>query len=203
MATDEPDDLEPNSAENPERTCALPGDDLILDARAQITDGITIEACTATIWPELVRMIRAEADPSPAILLVDEPRVIVLGGLYDHAARRYLPFDAARPTHFWHATWALVLAPIDEDTTRVLVRARVSATPDAVKWSSVWMHPFHAFLERGALVGLRERASGRAAPGRTSARFVGHAAGKLRDEVLRSLRRGRRRNAHSTPPVSR
>jgi hypothetical protein len=181
-----------------ERWCALPGDTFIADARAQVTHGVTIDAPASAVWPLVLDMVRDESSApmaagrpgSYAVLVSDEPRALVLGGLYDHDAKRYLAFDAARPPHFWQATWALVLHPLGEHRTRLLVRSRVAATTDAVRWSSLWLHPFHDFMDHGVLTHLKDRAEG-------------HAARALRDRVVESLRGAARRLAEELRLASR
>ncbi len=128
----------------------LPGDELIRDAMKQITRTIIIDATPETIWPLLLRMVCLDSNEGCAVIRCDTPRTLVLGGLYDSRERRYLPFDAARPAEYWHATWALVLTPIDAKRTQLDVRSRVTFAEDALRWSAVWTHPFHDFMERGA-----------------------------------------------------
>ena len=153
---DDHDDTPPASAE----LRLLPGDELIKDARKQLTHTITIGATPDAIWPWLVSMTRAGGTEGHAVLRSDAPRSLVLGGLYDHATRHYLPFDAPRPAEFWHATWALVLTPLGPAQTRLDVRSRVAFTFEAVKWASVWTHPFHDFAEPEQLDHLKRAAEG-------------------------------------------
>jgi hypothetical protein len=108
--------------------------------------------------------------------------VIVLGGLRDHAAARYLPFDAPRPTAFWQATWALVLEPSGARRTVLHARSRVAFTIDAVQWAAVWMHPFNDLIAPDELRHIKEAAEGR--PRGTHGAF-----GLLRD-LASTLRHG-------------
>jgi hypothetical protein len=139
----------------------LAGDAFIRDARAVVTHGITIDATPAEIWPHLLDMVREEAADSYTLLLREPPNALVLGALYDARARTYLAFDGARPDHFWHATWALVLDRITANRTRLSVRARVAATSDVVRWSAIWLHPFHDFMDANHLRRLKDRAERR------------------------------------------
>jgi hypothetical protein len=155
------------SVEDMERCCPLPGDHLIPDASTTITRGITIRAAPLVIWPLLGDLVRArrawpnERTPSYTLLLEDERRALVLGALYDHRARAYRSFHEPRPAAFWHATWALVLDPIDGQRTRLRVRARVAATRDAVRWTARWMHPFNDFMDPAELERLKQDAERR------------------------------------------
>ena len=139
-------------------THPLPGDDLIRDAAKQITRTLTIGAPVAAVWPELTEMVQARLEPGCVVLESDAPRALIVGGLYDHELGSYLPFTAPRPAHFWQATWALILSPIDASQTRLEVRSRVAFTPDAVQWTAVWTHPFSNFTRHEELEQLKRRA---------------------------------------------
>jgi hypothetical protein len=184
--------------ESQEQDRPLPGDELLPDAVAQVTHGITIAARPEAIWPWLVQMGCRRAgfyaidaldnggvpsarevhpelqhirvgDVVPAVpgedavfevLRVDEDRTLVLGGLFDPEAGAQLPFAAPRPAHFWHATWAFVLEPLDEMTTRLHVRARV-AFPESGRLHAAWTRLVHHFMETAQLRHLAARAEQR------------------------------------------
>ncbi len=148
------------AAAGPESSRPLPGDFFVPDAKSQITRGITIDAVPGAIWPWLVRMAPAGADGAHTVLLSEEPHALVLGALYDATAQRYVPVDGPRPDQFWDATWALVLEPVDARHTRLIVRARVAFTADAVRWTAVWMHPFNDFMTADELRRVKEGAEG-------------------------------------------
>ncbi|HEY4117945.1 MAG TPA: hypothetical protein VGM56_08820 [Byssovorax sp.] len=144
----------------------LPGDEVIADARKQITHGVTLPAPPELVWPRLLEMA-ARHEGTTATLGSDAPRALVLGSLFDHATGQYLPFDAPRPADFWQATWALVLTPLDAKHTRLDVRARVAFTSAAVQWAALWTHPFSDFTDGDELHRLRldlERAVASTAP---------------------------------------
>ena len=146
-------------ADSAERSSALPGDELVPDAKIQTTRGITINASPAVIWPLLVQMVEREAPPAPSVCrAVQSERALICAALYDHAARQYLSFDDPRPACFWCASWALVLEPLHEHTTRLHVRSRVAFTADAVRRCAQWMHPFHDFMDLTEFRRLRARA---------------------------------------------
>lgn len=184
----------PESKE-PERP--LPSDELLPDARTQLTHGVTIAARPEAIWPWLVQMgcgrggfysidvldndgarSAREIHPdlqrlrvgdvlpsSPAsedgfeVLAIEPGRLIVLGGLYDADAKVQRPFDAARPSHFWHVTWSFVLEPIDAATTRLHVRAR-AAFPANGRLHAEWIRPVHHMMETAQLRHLAARVEG-------------------------------------------
>jgi hypothetical protein len=143
-----------------DRAYPLPGDERIPDARKQITRTLTIAATPETIWPLLVRMALLERHKGGVVLHVRAPRVLLLGALYDAWERRYLPFDLPRPAKYWQATWALVLTPIDAVRTRLDVRSRVAFGEDALRWASVWTHPFGDFMDHALLRRLERAAEG-------------------------------------------
>ncbi len=112
-------------------SCSLPGDDFLDDPAKQITRTLEFAASVELVWPELVAMVLDRHGQVCTLLVGEPPRAIVLGGLYDHARGNYVEFDAPRPKHFWHATWALVLSRIGAARTRLDTRSRVAFTPGA------------------------------------------------------------------------
>lgn len=94
------------------------------------------------------------------VLAIDPGRSLILGGLYDAAAHVQRPFSDPRPASYWQVTWAFVLEPLDERTTRLHVRARASF-PDTGTFHAGWIKPVHAFMETAQLRHLAARAEGR------------------------------------------
>lgn len=94
------------------------------------------------------------------VLAVDEPRALVLGGLFDVGAGRQRPFAAPRPERFWHVTWAFVLTPLDDATTRLHVRAR-AAFPPGGRRHAAFMRRVHHVMQGAQLRGLKRRAEGK------------------------------------------
>ena len=93
------------------------------------------------------------------VLSIDAPRVLVLGGLWDANGQHQLPFAARRPERFWHVTWAFVLEPLDEHTTRLHVRAR-AAFPKQGRLHAAWIRPVHRLMQSTMLRHLAQRAEG-------------------------------------------
>ncbi len=177
---------------------ALPGDELLPDAVAQITHGVTIAARPERIWPWLLQLgcrragfysldwidnggarsarelhpewatlvpgqripATPEGDDGFEVLRVEAPRTLVLGGLYSAAAGRQLSFRDARPAEFWQTTWAFVLEPIDETTTRLHVRAR-AAHSAGQGLHLTWIRPVHRLMQSAMLRHLAARVEGR------------------------------------------
>lgn len=100
------------------------------------------------------------SDDGFEVLRLEENRLLVLGGLYDGEAHRQLPFHEARPSTYWHVTWAFVLEPVGEGSTRLVVRAR-AAFPESKRLHAQSMRILHPFMERAQLRHLAARAEGR------------------------------------------
>jgi hypothetical protein len=95
------------------------------------------------------------------VLRVEPDRLLLLGGLFDAEAGRQLAFAAPRPERFWHVTWAFVLEPLLDGSTRVTVRAR-AAFPGSGELHAAWIGPVHRIMERTQLRHLAARVEGRA-----------------------------------------
>jgi hypothetical protein len=94
------------------------------------------------------------------VLRVEPGRALVLGGLWDAAAGRQLPFGSPRPGRFWQVTWAFALEPLDGRSTRLHVRAR-AAFPTGGALHAAWVRAVHSLMEGAQLRGLKARAEGR------------------------------------------
>jgi len=176
----------------------LPGDDLLSEVDAEVTDGITLRATPEQIWPWLVQMgcrragfysvdlidnagLRSSREIVPElqqlsvgevipatpggaegfeVLRIDTHHSLVLGGLYDIAADRQMPFSAARPERYWQVTWAFVLEPLTGRSTRLHVRAR-AAFPKTGQLHAAWIRPVHRFMQREMLWHLAARVESR------------------------------------------
>lgn len=99
------------------------------------------------------------------VLRVEAPHVLVLGGLFDAAAKQQLAFAAPRPERFWQVTWAFVLEPLDvpagAKTTRLHVRARATYPPSG-RVHATWIRPVHHLMQVVQLRHLAARVEGRA-----------------------------------------
>lgn len=118
------------------------------------------------IHPELSRVevgqvIAATPDNDDGfeVLRVDEPRALILGGLFDPVKQRQLAFAAPRPARFWQVTWAFVLEQLDATSTRVHVRARGAFTPSE-RVHAAWIRPVHWMMETAQLRHLKARVEG-------------------------------------------
>jgi len=101
-----------------------------------------------------------EGDDGFEVLRIDTPRALLLGGLYDPDSSRQLAFSAVRPERFKQITWAFVLEPLDERTTRLHVRAR-AAFPRSGRLHAAWIRPVHHLMQSAMLRHLAQRVEGR------------------------------------------
>ena len=182
------------SPEADENERPLPGDDLLPDASAQMTHGVTLKARPEAIWPWLVQMgcrragwysydildnagvesakavhpelqeiavgdvlpATPDGDDGFEVLRVEPPQTLLLGGLYDPEGTGQRPFAAERPERYWHVTWAFVLEPLAEETTRLFVRVR-AAFPPSGRFHVAWIRPVHHFMQARQLENLKAR----------------------------------------------
>ncbi len=119
------------------------------------------------IHPELQRIRPGDIIPATPtgrdgfeVLRVSPPTELILGGLYDQQTARQLPFSAPRPAQYWHVTWAFVLDPRRDGTTRLRVRAR-AAFPDKGRLHALWLRQVHDFMQSAQLRHIAARAEGR------------------------------------------
>jgi hypothetical protein len=110
-----------------------PGDELSPDPVSEATRAITIHAPVEAVWPWLVQ--------------IGQDR----GGFYSYTWLENL-FGASAP----HGTWALILDPVDERTTRLIVRSRSGAKEGPVRF--LVFDPAHFIMERKMMLGIRRRA---------------------------------------------
>lgn len=101
-----------------------------------------------------------DGDDGFEVLSLDAPHALVLGGLYDADSARQLKFAAARPEHYWQVTWAFVLEPLNDRSTRLHVRAR-ALFPESGAFHASWIRPVHHFMQRRMLQHLAARVEGR------------------------------------------
>lgn len=133
-----------------------------------------------------------ESDEGFEVLRIDEPRVLLLGALYDIRGKKQLAFHDARPEEYFHMTWAFVLEPIDDAHTRLVVRVRASLSP-AGRRHGLWGIAVHPIMEAQQLRNLAARAEGRApaTAARDVALGVAGAAGIVLDLLTPFLRSAR------------
>ena len=97
-----------------------------------------------------------EGDEGFEVLRIDKNRTLVLGGLYDPALDKQLPFASKRPDRFWQVTWTFALERLDDEHTRLHVRAR-AAFPASGRVHAAWIRFVHHFMEKAQLRHLAAR----------------------------------------------
>lgn len=176
-----------------EQKRAMPGDDIVAAPRLVATRAITIRAPAAAVWPWLAQMgqgrgglysyeklenlarcqmrnadrihdewqnpvvgdkVRFGPEPYPFqyIRAIDPGRTLVLGSA---------PDELKTP-----ASWVFHLRPLDDTTTRLIVRSRNGYEPGFLN-TLVWRlltDPIYAVMERRMLIGIRDRAEAYALP---------------------------------------
>jgi hypothetical protein len=172
-----------------ERDAPLPGDDLVHDPKTGYTMAITVTAAASEIWPWLLQMgqgrggfythewvenlLGADIHNADRVvsawqqLKVGDPIRLTPDPYFGQAGQfmtvaelhpeRALVFRQTLPNGST-ASWAFLLLPGDAGTTRVVMRRRGGQPTlfDCV------MAPGYAFMDRGLLHGLRQRAEGTA-----------------------------------------
>jgi hypothetical protein len=120
------------------------------------------------LHPELQRLAIGDVIPATPegadgfeVLRIEPERTLVLGGLFDPAGGRQLPFAGARPERFWHVTWAFQLEPIGDSGTRLSVRARAAFSRDQ-RLHAAWMAAAHRVMQGAQLRHLAALVEGRA-----------------------------------------
>ena len=178
-------------------TAALPGDDLTPDAAAVTTRAVTIRAPATAVWPWLVQMGQDRAGfythnwverlLRSGIPDVDEVhpewQQLAAGDLMrtnrDIGGKPMgwpvLAVDpgrsiVVRSKSLPVGTYAFVLQPIDDTTTRFIVRDRAAWRRREWLFKVLVYEPLHAYMETGVMSGLKRRterargSSGRQAP---------------------------------------
>jgi hypothetical protein len=99
---------------------------------------------------DLVRMCPGEFGPPPYIVVDIQPeRALIIG-------HKFAPGEAP-PGVTWSDTWAFILQPLDDQTTRLIVRNRNALEAAWVRW----IEPASFVMERGMLLGIHQRAEAR------------------------------------------
>lgn len=172
-----------------ERSASLPGDTLVPDARYRIDHAVTIRASADAVWPWLAQIGQDRAgfysydwlerligDPIyNADRIVPEWQRIARGDLVRAAPPDYLGGRLGRNLG-WRVVeivperalvldgWgAFVLRPIDDSTTRLIVRTRGDGTPSVTTVALAPLglmvfEPAHFIMQRAMLLGIKKRA---------------------------------------------
>lgn len=159
----------------------LPGDDLVPDPKINATHAITINAPASDVWPWLVQMGQTRGgfysytwlENAVGCHMRNADRVhpewqeLKVGDevwLHPKAPPlRVLEVEPGRAIVL-EKCWTFVLRPIDEQTTRLIIRGRGDFNPDfkntllnIIVWRIIF-EPAHFIMERKMMLGIKERA---------------------------------------------
>jgi hypothetical protein len=166
-------------ARGDERRRSLPGDEIVPDARDQWTNAVTIRAQPAEIWPWILQMGCTRAGwysydgldnggrPS-AERIVPGLQHVELGDVFPWTPTdregfivraiepgRALVLGGTPPP--LRVSWAFVLEPLDEATTRLIARCRAVPRSMRVGLLLRLFHPVHFAMQRKQLLTLKRR----------------------------------------------
>lgn len=159
----------------------LPGDELVEHPKLNATHAITIQASVKDVWPWLVQMGQKRGGfygytwlenlvgchMQNADQIVPEWQELKVGDevwLHPKApSLRVLAIEPGRAIVL-EKSWTFFLHPIDEQTTRLIIRGRGDFNPDLqnsilnfILWRGVF-EPAHFIMERRMMLGIKQRA---------------------------------------------
>lgn len=159
----------------------LPGDELVKHPKLNATHAITINAPVAEVWPWLVQVGQKRGgfysytwlenlvgcEMSNADQIVPEWQDLKVGDevwLHPKAPPLKVLAIEPGPAILLENSWTFVLHPIDDHTTRLIIRGRGDFNPDLknallnfILWRGVF-EPAHFIMERKMMLGIKERA---------------------------------------------
>jgi len=164
----------------------LPGDEQVANPRLDSTRAITIQAPAAEIWPWLVQMGQgrgglysyvklenlAKCDMHNADRIIPEYQHLDVGDKIRLSQDENVPCFVVTAIEHGRAiilggddpptSWGFILDPIDENSTRLIIRYRqdFEPTPGNVIGWRVFTEPIHFNMERKMLQGIKARVEG-------------------------------------------
>jgi hypothetical protein len=159
----------------------LPGDEFVEDPKLNATHAITINAPAAAVWPWLVQLGQRRGgfysytwlenlvgcEMHNANRIVPEWQDLKVGDeVWLHPKAPPLRVLAIEPGRaiVLEKCWSFILHPIDENTTRLIIRGRGEFNPDLkngllnfLLWRGIF-EPAHFIMERKMLLGIKQRA---------------------------------------------
>jgi hypothetical protein len=164
----------------------LPGDGIVQHPRNWATRAISIDAPTAAVWPWIVQLGQGRGglysydwlenlvgcDIHSTNRIIPEEQYLEVGDIIRLGPEGYpvYPVAAIEPgrvlvlggddPQLGAHSWVFCLEPIDEQTTRLLVRSRGDYPPTLANFL-IWRvitEPLHFVMERKMLLGIKQRA---------------------------------------------
>ena len=103
--------------------------------------------------------LHPKAPPIP-VVLVEPGRALVLHGRPNPEVDQQYEVKFTKPGNYVASSWAFVLDPLDERTTRLLVRFRMDYDPtfgNKLAFRAM-LEPIHFVMQRKMLLGIKQRA---------------------------------------------
>lgn len=159
----------------------LPGDDLVQHPKLNATHAITINAPVERVWPWLAQIGQKKGgfysytrlenlvgcNMRNANRIVPEWQNLKVGDeIWLHPKAPPLKVLAIEPGRaiVLENSWTFFLRPIDQQTTRLIIRGRGEFNPDlknavlnCILWRGVF-EPAHFIMERKMMLGIKQRA---------------------------------------------
>jgi hypothetical protein len=105
--------------------------------------------------------IRLHPDSPPLqVVDIENNHYFILGGRIDTQTADILPIDQAGSPDHMAATWAFMVYPKDENSTRLITRFRLAGKSGLLTWIAYRFifEPVTFIMERKMLLGIRQRA---------------------------------------------
>lgn len=168
-------------ATDEEVEATLPGDEFVVEPKVNATHAITINAPVSDVWPWLVQVGQTRGGfysyawlenlvgchMRNADRIHQEWQALKVGDeVWLHPKAPPLRVLRVEPGQaiVLEKCWTLVLEPVDERTTRLIIRGRGDYNPDFknallnfIFWRVIF-EPAHFIMERKMMLGIKERA---------------------------------------------
>jgi hypothetical protein len=171
-------------ATDEEVNMTLPGDEFVENPKLNATHAITIHASAADVWPWLIQLGQKRGgfystwlenlvgcNMQNANRIVPDWQDLRVGDeVWLHPKAPPLRVLAIEPRRaiVLEKCWTFILCPIDEHTTRLIIRGRGEFNPDLknrmlnfLLWRGIF-EPAHFIMERKMLLGVKQRAEAKA-----------------------------------------
>jgi hypothetical protein len=127
--------------------------------------------------------VRLSPAGGPTVAILEPGRALVLHDVMDLRTGRSIPTGAPSPFAI-HWTWSFSVRPVGDNATRLVVRTRAAFTPRllCLPASILVLEPVHFFMERGMLLGIKQRAERLSSGAAQIARVRSHVEGDASDE---------------------
>lgn len=110
--------------------------------------------------PKVGDLVRLHPKVAFPIAVVEPPRALILHQAVDTQSNQAFDPSVSMPLSYINVSWAFLLAPVDEDNTRLIARYRLDFQPDNLLNNLLWrvLEPAQFIMERKMLMGIKDRA---------------------------------------------